>query len=139
MCAAGADKFLVTTGSGLALVDAFAPGVSILVKQTQDGGHYGNVRFKQVEAIPIADGDIQCAISEATLALAGYLVGVAQKAFQTTIDYMQIRRQFGHVIGSFQVLQHRAVDLYLELSLMRASMESAAALYDYEAPPLQQV
>ncbi len=37
--AAGADAFLVTVPGGLALVERDAPGVSLEIQQTQDGGN----------------------------------------------------------------------------------------------------
>lgn len=130
MYAGGADAFLVTTASGLALVDASAPGVSLKIGRTQDGGHYGTIRFDGAEAMPIPDESFDDAVSDATLATAAYLLGVAERAFRITIDYLKIRRQFGKPIGAFQALQHRAVDLCLELALLRASVESAAAIVD---------
>jgi alkylation response protein AidB-like acyl-CoA dehydrogenase len=135
--ARGADAFLVTTASGLAFVEASAPGLTQHVVETQDGGHFANIRFEDVDATPIADASFDDALSDATLASAAYLVGAASRAFEITLDYMKIRRQFGKLIGTFQALQHRAVDLYLQLALMRASVESAAAAVDAGIPKAQ--
>jgi alkylation response protein AidB-like acyl-CoA dehydrogenase len=53
-----------------------------------------------------------------------------ERAFSMTLDYLRTRQQFGRPIGSFQGLQHRAVDLKIQVALTRASVESAAATLD---------
>ncbi len=127
--AAGADAFLVATQQGLALVDASAPGVTVELAATQDGGSYGTICFKDApaEAVP---GDPADAIEEATLATAASLLGIMENCFALTLDYMRTRKQFGKPIGSFQALQHRAADLKLQIALTRASVEAAAATLD---------
>ena len=132
--AAGADAFLVTLPGGLALVERNAPGVSVQVEQTQDGGHFGTVRFDGAPAEAIA-GDASEALEEAALATSAYLLGVMDRAFAMTLDYMKTRQQFGRTIGSFQALQHRAVDLKIQLSLTRASVEAAAITMDSSTNP----
>ena len=57
------------------------------------------------------------------------------RAFAMTLDYMKTRQQFGRTIGSFQALQHRAVDLKIQISLTRASVEAAAATLDSVTVP----
>jgi alkylation response protein AidB-like acyl-CoA dehydrogenase len=52
-----------------------------------------------------------------------------------TLDYLKTRQQFGKLIGSFQALQHRAVDLQIQVALTRASVEAAAVTLDGGAPP----
>ncbi len=128
--ARGADAYLVTTSAGLALVDAGAQGISLTTEQTQDGGHVGTLRFDGAVARAVPDAPFDEAVADATLASAAYLFGLSERAFRLTIDYLKIRRQFGKPIGAFQALQHRAVDLYLELALTRASVESAATTID---------
>jgi alkylation response protein AidB-like acyl-CoA dehydrogenase len=136
--AAGADAFLVTTRDGLALVPAEAPGVTLDCAQTQDGGHWGTVAFESAPAAA-ASGPVVDAIEEATLATAAYLLGVMERSFALTLDYLKTRQQFGRPIGSFQALQHRAADLKLQIALTRASIESAAATLDAGGPlPLRQ-
>ena len=137
--AAGADGFLVTTPQGLALVDARADGVELRVLGTQDGGHFGTLTLRGAPAQLLAlDADaLADALDEASLGTAAYLLGAAEQAFNLTLDYLRTRKQFGQAIGSFQTLQHRAVDLKLQLSLWRASLDAAAAVCDACAPVAQ--
>ena len=127
--------FLVPVASGEALRLCLCPpeAARIEVRETQDGGTVGLVTPDLSRSEQIC-GDIRSALEQgleiATLATAAYLVGVMQGAFDMTLDYMKNRKQFGREIGSFQVMQHRAVDLNTRIALSRAGVMSAAALFD---------
>jgi alkylation response protein AidB-like acyl-CoA dehydrogenase len=129
---AGADAFLVAHRGGLALFDRNAAGVSVHIERTQDGGNVGTLTLNAAPAESLV-GEPGDALEEATLATAAYMLGVMEGAFRITLGYMKTRQQFGRPIGSFQVLQHRAADLKIQLSLTRASVESAAATLDESA------
>ncbi|MEJ1974919.1 MAG: acyl-CoA dehydrogenase family protein [Acetobacteraceae bacterium] len=127
--AAGIDAFLVTTQAGLALVQADAPGVLLEAVPTQDGGAFGTLTLTEAPGEAVA-GDPADAIEEATLATAATLLGIMERSFALTLEFLRTRKQFGRPIGSFQALQHRAADLKLQIALTRASVESAAAVLD---------
>jgi alkylation response protein AidB-like acyl-CoA dehydrogenase len=61
---------------------------------------------------------------------AAELVGVASGASAMTVDYLKQRKQFGKLIGEFQVLQHRAAHLFGEIEIARAVTLKAAELLD---------
>ncbi len=130
--ATGADAFLVTLAGGMALVERDAPGVHIVSTQTQDGGNFATVTFDGAPAEAIA-GDPSKALEVATLATSAYLLGLMDRVFGITLDYLRTREQFGRKIGSFQALQHRAADLKIQLSLTRATVEAAARTMDQSA------
>jgi alkylation response protein AidB-like acyl-CoA dehydrogenase len=135
--AAGADAFLVATADGLALVARDAPGVTLSTETTQDGGNFGTLTLQDAPGMPVA-GDLAPALEEAALATAAYLLGVMDRAFAITLDYLKTRQQFGRPIGAFQALQHRAADLRIQIALTRASVEAAAATLDGAPPALRQ-
>jgi alkylation response protein AidB-like acyl-CoA dehydrogenase len=54
-------------------------------------------------------------------------VGVMRTALQMTVEYLRTREQFGVKIGTFQALQHRAVDMFVETELCK-SMSILAAI-----------
>ncbi|MBL6750667.1 MAG: acyl-CoA dehydrogenase family protein [Nevskia sp.] len=135
--AAGADAYVLSVPHGVAIVPAATEGMSRDLEQAQDGGHYATLTLAGVPVQPIAmeRRRIADALDEAALATAAYLLGVAEQAFALTLEYLCTRKQFGQPIGSFQALQHRAVDLRLQLALSRASIGGAAAVLDGEAAP----
>jgi len=47
-------------------------------------------------------------------------VGVCQRMLDLTLEHLKVREQFGVPIGSFQALQHRAVDMFAEVELLRS-------------------
>lgn len=128
--AAGADAFLVTGAEGGWLVEVGAEGVSLECEGTQDGGHFGSLRLAGVSAERIDLIDPAAALDEAALATSAYLLGVAETAFEMTLDYLRVRKQFDKPIGSFQSLQHRATDLKMQLALLRAGVDMAAGALD---------
>jgi len=124
-----ADGFVVDTTSGPALVSAEAEGVSIEELVLQDGGRWGTVLFHKAQAVQVGSS-LEQAIDEATLANAAYLLGVIEAALDLTVEYLTTRTQFGVLIGSFQILQHMAVDMKLQAALTRAAVEEAARVLD---------
>jgi alkylation response protein AidB-like acyl-CoA dehydrogenase len=63
--------------------------------------------------------------------LAGaWLLGVTERAFELTVDYLKTRSQFGALIGSYQALQHRVSRLFCELEVARSVVGAALAALD---------
>lgn len=131
--ALGADDFLVIGTAEAALVAADAPGVTVTALETQDGGHFATVEFDSVPAtlLPAAPGPV---LAEAALATGAYMLGQMEAALEMTVSYLKTRVQFDKTIGSFQILQHMAVDMGLEVELTRASIEAAAQQWDRDGP-----
>lgn len=132
--AAGADAFLVTTAGRLALVERSAPGVHLELTQTQDGGNTGTLTLDDAPAEVFA-GDASEALETAIMATSAYLLGVMDRVFGITLEYLKTREQFGRKIGSFQALQHRSADLRIQVSLTRAVAEAAAVTCDSTTDP----
>ena len=133
-----ADKLIVAArvsggraerkGIGLFLVDAKANGVTRRGYPTQDGMRAADVTLSGVkvgsEAV-VAGPDkglqvLERVVDEAIAALSSEAVGAMAALQEMTVDYLKTRKQFGVPIGSFQVLQHRAVDMYSALEQARS-------------------
>jgi alkylation response protein AidB-like acyl-CoA dehydrogenase len=54
-------------------------------------------------------------MDEATVALCAEAIGVLRKLHEGTLDYTKQRKQFGQPIATFQVLQHRMVDMFIQV------------------------
>jgi alkylation response protein AidB-like acyl-CoA dehydrogenase len=75
-------------------------------------------------------GPLQRALGAGRAGAAAELVGVAAGASEMTFEYLKQRKQFGKLIGEFQVLQHRAAHLFGEIEIARAAALKAAQLLD---------
>jgi alkylation response protein AidB-like acyl-CoA dehydrogenase len=73
-----------------------------------------------------ADAALEAALQTGAALLASEQLGVAQCCFDTTLDYVKQRKQFGRAIGSYQAIKHRVADLWLEVSSAAASARYAA-------------
>jgi alkylation response protein AidB-like acyl-CoA dehydrogenase len=69
---------------------------------------------------------------EGAAAICAEAVGCMRKVLSDTVEYCKQRRQFGQPIGSFQVLQHRMVDMYMELEQAVAAVYLAVLNMDAE-------
>jgi alkylation response protein AidB-like acyl-CoA dehydrogenase len=58
------------------------------------------------------------------------LLALVRSMLSITLDYLRTRIQFGKPIGSFQSLQHRAVDLLIQQELTASVVTQAVALLD---------
>jgi alkylation response protein AidB-like acyl-CoA dehydrogenase len=72
-------------------------------------------------------------LDRARAGLAAEMLGASTQAFETTLDYLKTRTQFGQLIGSFQALQHRAAKMYTEIELSRSAVEAALQAIDDRA------
>jgi alkylation response protein AidB-like acyl-CoA dehydrogenase len=77
-----------------------------------DGVEVGDDRVLAAPALG-ADRAIGRVLEEATVALAIATGGTTRAIFETTLDYVKVREQYGRAIGSFQALKHRLADMYL--------------------------
>ncbi len=73
---------------------------------------------------------LEQAVAYGLLALCAESLGAMDVAKQSTLEYLQTRKQFGKVIGSFQALQHRMADVLLEVEQARSAVINAAAAID---------
>lgn len=135
--AAGASSFLVVAGNdggGLLLsIPADAPGLSIDLRASVDGGQIGRLRFADchvaAERILARAASksalLEAPVAHARVALAAELAGIASRAVEMTIAYTKDRVQFGKPIASFQAIQHRLVEMWGDAEFACASVANA--------------
>ncbi len=137
-----ADAFLVTarTREGLALlwVPRETAGTVLTQEPLADGRSSGTLvltdalvpRAQLVAHGEAAGAALGRALDHARAIAAAELCGVMGRALEMTLDYLRTRVQFGKPIGSFQALQHRAVDLHIHKEIASAVLEEALAQLD---------
>jgi pimeloyl-CoA dehydrogenase small subunit len=115
-------------GIALFLLDAGTPGLSRRGYLTQDRSRAADLRLNAVRVgtgaligeTGSAIGAIEQAVDGAIAALCAEAVGAMAYAHELTVDYLKVRKQFGVAIGSFQALQHRAVDMLVATEQARS-------------------
>lgn len=138
--AASGHVVTATSPDGLALVwvPAGVPGVSCTLQRLADGTFAGQVDMKDVKlhashllAVGEAARAAFWAAYDEALVMAGVeLLACTRRMMAMTLDYLRTRKQFGKPIGSFQGLQHRAVDLLIQQELAGALVQHAIAAFD---------
>lgn len=131
-----------TGGITLFLVPAETPGVRVVAHATQDGGRSAEIALEGVEVPgeavlgPIGGGlaIVERATEAAIAATCAEAVGSMQALHDLTVEYLRTRKQFGVAIGSFQSLQHKAVDMFVALEQARSMALYAAMMVDEEEP-----
>lgn len=139
-----ADKLIVTTrtsgdqrdenGITVFLVDASAAGVSRRNYPTIDAMQGSEITFNDVQ---VSADDIigelnnglaliQSVVDDGLLAICAEAVGAMEVLYKTTVEYTKQRKQFDVPIGSFQALQHRMVDMFIEHEQSKSLMYLAA-------------
>jgi alkylation response protein AidB-like acyl-CoA dehydrogenase len=128
-------------GVGLYLVNASDPGVSRHKLSLADSRGAANIEFKDAAAEPLIGGAalLEKVLDRARAGVAAEMLGSAIQAFETTLDYLKVRVQFGQVIGSFQALQHRAAKMFTDLELSRSAVEAALAAIDADSPDVPEL
>jgi len=135
------------TGLTLFLVDANSNGFETTKLDMADSRNYSNINFNNVE-IPDSNilGDLETGgeiienvLDIGRIAMASEMLGNAEAAFETTIDYLKQRKQFGVLIGSFQALQHRAAEMFCEIELTKSSVMGAMKAADEGSNELQRL
>jgi alkylation response protein AidB-like acyl-CoA dehydrogenase len=139
VCADGAEGFLVSArgsdGPALYYVARDSAGVSIATAPTVDGRMLATVELKDavadlVPARQSSRGAVEALTDLALIALSAELLGVMEGAQELTFEYLRVRKQFGKPIGSFQALQHKAVDVYIKTETVRSLLYQVAAAND---------
>ncbi|MEP9356993.1 acyl-CoA dehydrogenase family protein [Xanthobacter sp. KR7-65] len=142
--AAEAQGFLVLakgdTGPVLVMAEAGADGLSVEKRTQADGSAMGELSFAGTPAEEMASGiavaeALDEAVNDATALAAAELVGLSERAFEIALEYIKTREQFDKPIGSFQVIQHRAVDLHVACEIAQAGVRETLALMENEPDP----
>ena len=136
---AGADGFVVSArsvrGIGLYWIPADAVKQGLSPIELADGRAAADLTLAGIK-VPhhhriagpgSAEAVLTRVYDEALIVTAAELLGVLTRSFEITLDYLRTRVQFGKLIGSYQGLQHRAVDLYAAEIMCRYALDEVLA------------
>ena len=120
-------------GLGLFLIDPATEGLSLRSYTTVDDRRASDIVLDGVVAEALIGDDggafhpLERCLDEAILYLCAEALGAMEALFEMTRQYAKARRQFGQAIGDFQVIQHRLVDMRVQIECARALLLHAVA------------
>lgn len=136
--AAYTDKSRGYRGISLFIVDRDTPGMTItkLSKEGIRSSDIGEISFVDCP-VPLENlmglkegtfGLIMETLSEGRISVAANMVGVAQAAYEASLQYARGRVQFGKPIGKYQAVSHKIADMAVDIQAARLMVYSAAYL-----------
>src|ERR1700736_1104164 len=146
--AATANTLIVSARTGdeisLFAVPVDAANITREPYASEDGYDVANVRFEGVrvdgaQLIGPLGGGLELldrALDHATAALCAEGLGLMSLMLEATVEYTKQRQQFGVPIGSFQALQQRMAEMFIEVELARSMAYLAAMTLGEERDPV---
>jgi alkylation response protein AidB-like acyl-CoA dehydrogenase len=136
-----ADRLIVSaqTGDGIGLFELAASDAPLKAFVTIDDRSGGELLLDATSATLLAIGDtatnaLYAALDHALVLESAEALGAMERAMEMTRDYLLTRKQYGQLIGDFQVLRHRLADMFIETEQARSIvLRGLEALV--EAPP----
>ena len=154
---ASADVLIVLTrtsgnsgelaGLTLFIIDSSADGLDKIKLDMADSRNYANINFNDVTcsnqdilgALETGGETVESILDIGRIAISAEMLGNAESAFETTIEYLKQRKQFGVLIGTFQALQHRAAAMFCEIELTKSAVMAAVHGADERSNELQRL
>ena len=154
---ASADVLIVLTrtsgnsgelaGLTLFIIDSNADGIDKTKLDMADSRNYANINFNDVKcsnqdilgALESGGETVESILDIGRIAISAEMLGNAESAFETTIEYLKQRKQFGVLIGTFQALQHRAAAMFCEIELTKSAVMAAVHSADERSNELQRL
>jgi 3-oxochol-4-en-24-oyl-CoA dehydrogenase len=141
-CAIDMDQFILSANlkGHTALFLVQKEGLEISTDTLADGSTQSTVTLSNIVVSASdflssgtkAEQALNYARDLARISISSYLVGLSESVFDITLDYLKTRTQFGQAIGSFQALQHRAVDLFIQKIIAGSVLDEALQNFDQE-------
>jgi len=136
-----------STGLTLFLVDSNNDNIDRIKLDMADSRNYANIIFDEVKIssnnilgdIEAGGEAIDDVLDIGRIAMSAEMLGNSEAAFETTLDYLKQRKQFGVLIGSFQALQHRAAEMFCEIELTKSSVIAAMRAADERSNDVQRL
>jgi acyl-CoA dehydrogenase len=134
-------------GLTLFIVESDVDGIKKIKLDMADSRNYANIEFNDVEcsnksilgALESGGETVERILDIGRIAMSAEMLGNAESAFETTIDYLKQRKQFGVLIGTFQALQHRAAEMFCEIELTKSAVMAAIHGADENSNELQRL
>jgi alkylation response protein AidB-like acyl-CoA dehydrogenase len=125
-------------GISLFVVDAKQAGVKLQRLQMVDQRNAAKCSFEAVNVdasgllgtLDHGADILEPVLDRATICLSAEMFGLVSQAYETTLEYLKTRVQFDALIGSFQALQHRAVDMFCALEVAQSVVRDALSAID---------
>ena len=154
---ASADVLIVLTrtsgssgelaGLTLFIVDSNSDDINRIKLDMADSRNYANIEFNDVNcndesvlgAVESGGELVERILDIGRIAMAAEMLGNTESAFETTIEYLKQRKQFGVLIGTFQALQHRAAEMFCEIELTKSAVMAAVHGADENSNELQRL
>ncbi|MDP1909636.1 MAG: acyl-CoA dehydrogenase, partial [Hyphomicrobium sp.] len=136
--APNASQFIVTARNGneieLFLLPREAKGVSLTSYAVLGGGVAADVKLDAVQLAAEARigglDTLEAGLDRANAIACAQALGGMKALMERTAAYLKTRKQFGVPIGTFQALQHKLVDIFVEVEQSRSMALLAAAKAD---------
>ncbi|PCJ27107.1 MAG: acyl-CoA dehydrogenase [SAR86 cluster bacterium] len=125
-------------GISLFIVDSNVEGVNCQRSWMVDNRNSANIQFTDVKVgadallgeLDKGFSGLDKTLDVARIGIAAEMLGSMQAVFDSILEYLKQREQFGVLIGSFQGLQHRAAEMYSEIELCKSTVRAALAALD---------
>jgi 3-oxocholest-4-en-26-oyl-CoA dehydrogenase beta subunit len=122
--------------TGLFLLSMDAPGVEVRPVRTTSGEPHADVFLDgaTVSADDRLEGSVESLYTRALIGLCAIQLGVVERALRIAATYTTQREQFGRPIGSFQAVQQRMADAFIDVEAIRWTTWHAAWLVSQGRP-----
>jgi len=123
------------SGLSMFLVDAQAPGMIVNRLEAMAAHPLGEIRFEDTPAVLLGAEGKGYALALATLdafrpSVGAAACGMAARALDEALHWVQARRQFGHRLAEFQSVQMALAEMHVDLEAARLLVRRAAWLKD---------